>query len=117
MSLCAAIGLVIFGTLIGACGALLFKLAAKDFSLNPLKILTNWRLLLGGFLYLLSSVPFLFAIKHAEVSVLYPFVATSYIWVIMLSIAFLKEKMNTWKWMGIFFIILGVCFIGFGRSL
>ena len=117
MSTVSAVGLVIFGTLIGSWGALLFKMASGEFSFNPLKLITNWKLILGGFLYLISSVPFLIAVKYEEVSVLYPFVATSYIWVVLLSVVFLKEKMNLWKWLGILLILVGVSFIGFGKTM
>ncbi|MGV8118710.1 MAG: EamA family transporter [Candidatus Xenobiia bacterium LiM19] len=116
MSTIAAIGLVILGTLIGSWGALLFKKASVEFSFNPLKIIKNWKLLLGGFLYFASTIPFIIAIKYGELSLLYPFVSVSYIWVALLSMFFLKEKMNRWTWSGIFLIIAGVCLIGMGRS-
>jgi drug/metabolite transporter (DMT)-like permease len=117
MSTIGAIGLVILGTLIGSWGALLFKMSAEKFSLNPIKLITNWKLVLGGCLYLVSTVPFLIAVKYGELSVLYPFVSLSYVWVVLLSVLFLKEKMNLWKWLGIVFIIVGVSFIGLGKSL
>jgi drug/metabolite transporter (DMT)-like permease len=117
MSIYGAIGLVILGTLIGSWGALLFKMSAEKFSLNPVKLLTNWKLMLGGCFYLVSTVPFLIAVKYGELCVLYPFVSLSYVWVVFLSVLFLKEKMNVWKWLGICFIIAGVSFIGIGKSL
>lgn len=117
MSTAGAIGLVILGTLIGSWGALLFKMASGQFSFHPLRIITNWRLILGGSFYVISTVPFLIAVKHEDVSLLYPFVSTSYIWVVLLSLIFLKEKMNFWKWAGILLILLGVSFIGLGKSM
>jgi drug/metabolite transporter (DMT)-like permease len=116
MSTTSAIGLVILGTLIGSWGALLFKKASVDFSFNPIKIIKNWKLMLGGFLYFVSTIPFLIAVKYGELSLLYPFVSISYIWVALLSMFFLKEKLNRWTWTGIFLIIAGVCLIGFGKS-
>ena len=117
MSTIGAIGLVIFGTLIGSWGALLFKMASSSFSLPPWKLITNWRLMLGGLLYLISTVPFLIAVKYEDISLLYPFVSTSYIWVVLMSIFFLGEKMNLWKWFGIVLILIGVSFIGLGKSV
>ncbi len=117
MSTLGAIGLVIFGTLIGSWGAILFKLASREFSLNPMKLVKNWKLLLGGSCYLVSTVPFLIAIKYGELSLLFPFVSLSYVWVLLLSMIFLKEKMNMWKWLGIAFIIMGVTCIGLGKSI
>jgi uncharacterized membrane protein len=53
-------------------------------------------------------LPFIYAVKHGELSVLYPFVATSYIWANLLAMKYLDEKMNKLKWLGIVFIIIGV---------
>ena len=104
--------LVIFGTLIGAVGALYFKLASKKLEFKFIKLLTNWELYVAVFLYLLSSVFFIYALKFGELSILYPIVSASYIWVTLLSIKYLKEKMNIWKWSGIIAIIIGVILIG-----
>ena len=54
--------------------------------------------------------------RGGDVSVLYPIVATSYIWVSFLSIYFLNEAMNFFKWLGIFTIILGIALIGYGSN-
>ncbi len=114
MNLAIAIGLVVLGTIIGAFGALMLKLGSGRFSFNPIKFFKNWKILLGCLLYFLSTIPFIIALKFADLSVLYPFVATSYIWVAILSVYALKEKMNAWKWAGITAIIVGVIFIGLG---
>jgi len=114
MNLLIGIGLVILGTLIGAFGALYLKKGSAEFAFSPKKLIKNWPLLLGIFLYLISTVPFILGLKYGDLSVLYPFVATSYIWVTILSVIHLKEKVNIWKILGIAAIILGVVFIGFG---
>ena len=114
MNITLAIGLVILGTIIGSFGALMLKLGSNKLSFNPIKLIKNWKLILGCFLYFLSTIPFIIALKFADLSLLYPFVATSYIWVTILSIYALKEKMNVWKWAGITAIIIGVIFIGLG---
>jgi len=116
MNTFGAIALVILGTLIGSWGAILFKLASVEFSLNPFKLIKNWKLLLGGMFYLVSTVPFLIAVKYGELSLLYPFVSLGYVWVLLLSMLLLKEKMNLWKWLGIALIIIGVTCIGFGKG-
>lgn len=106
-----AIGLVILGTIIGAFGALLFKQGSRKVSLNIKSFIKNKKLIIGFVLYGLSAVIFIPALKGGELSVLYPLVAISYIWVSLLSIKFLKEKMNKFKIIGIFLIIIGVVFI------
>ena len=50
------------------------------------------------------------------ISVLYPIIATSYIWVALLSTFFFAEVMNLYKWIGIFFIISGVVFVSMGSK-
>jgi drug/metabolite transporter (DMT)-like permease len=116
MNIVIAVALTVFATFIGAIGALFMKIGSGAFSLNPAKLLKNWRLLLGYFCYFASTFPFLIALKLADVTFIYPFVATSYIWVIILSYVYLKERMNGWKYLGITFILLGVYFIGLGRA-
>jgi uncharacterized membrane protein len=59
---------------------------------------------------------FIPALKGGDLSVLYPFVALAYIWVSLLSVKFLGEKMNKFKWLGIALIIIGVSFIGIGSN-
>ena len=54
--------------------------------------------------------------RGGEVSVLYPIIATSYIWVSFLSIFFLNEIMNIFKWLGVAFIIAGIVSIGYGSK-
>lgn len=105
------IGLVIIGTFIGAVGSLYLKKGSSTISLKILELIQNYQLILGVILYLLSSVFFIAALKYGELSTLYPITSLSYIWISFLSIKFLKEKMNKYKWMGIFLIILGVIFL------
>jgi drug/metabolite transporter (DMT)-like permease len=109
-----AIALVILGTIAGAFGPILLKKGSKKFSLNPIKLLKNYPIVGGFFLYCLGTMLFIAALRGGELSVLYPLVSVTYIWVAFLSKRFLKEKMNKYKWAGILLIILGVAFIGIG---
>lgn len=109
-----AIGLVISATLIGAFGPILLKKASAK-KLSSLKSLsTNYPLFGGVALYALGTLLFIPALKGGDLSVLYPFVALTYVWVSLLSVKFLGEKMNKVKWFGIALIIIGVTFIGLG---
>ncbi len=80
---------------------------------HPIK---NPQLIISLFFYGIGTVLFIIALKAGELSVLYPLVATTYIWIAFLSIKMLKEKMNFYKWLGIAIIIIGVSFIGFGSA-
>jgi uncharacterized membrane protein len=109
-----AIGLVCVATLVGAFGPILLKKASEK-KLSKIKsLLTNYHLMGGVALYGVGTVLFIPALKGGELSVLYPFVALAYVWVSLLSVKFLGEKMNKSKWMGIVLILLGVSLIGFG---
>lgn len=109
-----AIGLVIMATLVGAFGPILLKKASAKSLSKISSLMTNYHLFGGVFLYALGTLLFIPALKGGDLSVLYPFVALGYIWVSLLSVKFLNERMNKWKWMGIALIIIGVTFIGVG---
>ena len=104
--------LVNIGNVLGAFGAILFKLSSGQLKLRS--FFRNKKLVAGVLLYLTSTMVFIIALKGGELTILYPMVATVYIWVSLLSIWILKEKMNVWKWLGIFFILFGVAFVGIG---
>mgnify|MGYP001769279670 CR=1 FL=1 len=110
-----AIALIIFMTLITSTAQIFYKLAAADFSLSVEGILLNWPLWVGGILYLISSVMMIIAFKGGDISVLYPIIALSYVWVSLASPRiFPADSMNTLKWLGIVAIVGGVSLIGIG---
>ena len=108
------ISLVILATLVGSTGALMFKFASKRIESGLIKFLSNIKLYFGAILYGISALIFVYALKFGDLSALYPVSALSYVWISLLSIKHLKEKMNLYKWLGIVLIIIGVTFIGFG---
>ncbi len=109
--------LVLFTTLLTSSAQILYKYgsATLDFN-NLLGVLTNYYLIGGMALYAVGGILIIVSFRGGEVSVLYPIVATSYIWVSLLSILFLNEEMNMLKWIGIFLIIAGIVSIGFGSK-
>ena len=109
-----AVGLVVLGTIVGSFGPILLKKGSKKFSLNPKLLIKNYHIISGTGLYILGTILFIAALRGGELSILYPLVSVTYIWVSFLSIKFLKEKMNKYKWLGILLIIIGVTFIGIG---
>lgn len=109
-----AILLVLVATIIGAFGALFLKYGAEKLTRSDNWTFINKRLVLGVFFYGLSSIFFLIALKNGELSVLYPITSLSYVWISLLSIRMLGEKMNFLKWLGIAAILAGVSLIGFG---
>ncbi|MBI5073356.1 EamA family transporter [Candidatus Woesearchaeota archaeon] len=110
----SSVFLVLIATSIGAFGALFLKYGANTMTRKSVLSFLNIRLLIGVFFYGLSSIFFLIALKNGELSVLYPLTSLSYIWISLLSIKMLHEKMNLYKWLGIAAILVGVTMIGFG---
>lgn len=115
-SLFAVLG-VLIAALIGSLGSLFLKKGSDSLKLSFRALATNTSLLFGFLFYGLSVIFFIISLKHGELSVLYPLVSTSYIWTCLLSIRYLGEKMNRYKWTGIGLIIIGVSCIGLGSAL
>lgn len=112
-----AIALIIFLTLITTIAQILYKMAAQRLAPDPIALLTNWPLIIGGILYVISAALMIVAFKGGEISVLYPLIALSYVWVSIFSPKFFpQDSMNTIKWVGVLFIIGGVSFIGIGGT-
>lgn len=106
-----AIMVVIFACFIGSFAPILIKKATtKEFK----AMLFDKNLIAGLVLYGISTIIFIPTLRAGELSVLYPFVATTYVWVCVWSVKFLNEKMTKLKWIGIGLILIGVSFIGFG---
>lgn len=108
--------LVLFTTLLTSSAQLLWKKGSANLTFNALSILTNYYLIGGILLYVIGGILLIISFRGGEVSVLYPIIATSYIWVSFLSIKFLGEIMNKFKWIGIASIIIGIVLIGYGSK-
>ncbi len=106
-----AFNLVLAATIIGSIGALFLKIGSRKFTFNILAFIKNYKLIIGFILYGSSSIFFLAALRFGELSIIYPLVALSYVFVSIFSVWFLKEKMNKFKIIGIVLIIIGVSLI------
>ena len=111
-----AVGIILFSTLLTSTAQLFYKFAADKLSFNILSLITNYELIIGMMLYAVGGVLLILSFRGGEVSVLYPLFATSYIWVIFLSIYVVVEIMNPYKWIGITTIVAGIVLIGFGSK-
>jgi len=105
------IALAAFCALMGSFGQLLFKLGSSSVSLSVWSWVTNPRILGGMALYGLSAILFIVALKHGNLSVLYPVIATSYVWVALISARFLGEPLSVLQWVGIVLILGGVALV------
>lgn len=110
-----ALGLVLFGCFLGGIGAVLVKKGADNLDLHNLKIVFKNKFLgLGLFLYLFSVLFYMIALHWEELTNLYPFVSTTYLWTTFFSVKFLGEKINKWKLAGLLGIVLGIFLICLG---
>jgi len=109
-----AILVMVICTLLTTAAQFLWKIGVLE--VNPESVLSFLNpSLVGGFvLYGLGSILVIYAFKNGELSVLYPILATSYVWVSLFSPIFFSETVNIWKWVGVGVIVLGVAFLGIG---
>jgi len=114
MSQLTGIILVVIAALVGSAGPIFIKKGADKMTRQIKTIIFNRNLIIGVFFYGISSLIFIAGLRFGDVSVLYPFASTSYIWISFLSVKYLNEKMNKSKWIGISLIIVGVSLIGLG---
>jgi drug/metabolite transporter (DMT)-like permease len=96
---------------IGSIGQLEFKQGANNLQFDIKLLLTNYHLIAGVAVYALSTVFYVYALNKGNLSILYPIIATSYIWTLIFSKVFLKEPVGLTSWAGVFFILLGVALI------
>ena len=96
---------------IGSIGQLEFKRGADNLQFDIKLLLTNYHLILAIAVYCVSTVLYVYALNKEQLSILYPIIATSYVWTLMFSKIFLKEQVGLISWAGVFFILLGVTLI------
>jgi uncharacterized membrane protein len=108
-----AVIVVLLSQVLAALGAFFLKKGSNNLHRNIKSFIFNKFLLFGLIIYAISAAMFIPALKYGELSVLYPLVSTTYIWATLLSVVYLKEKLNKFKIIGFIFIMLGVALIGF----
>jgi drug/metabolite transporter (DMT)-like permease len=112
-----AVLMVVLCTVLGAVGQILIKFGA-DALHQPglwatlLAMVTNLPLLAGYALYGVMTVLFVFALKDGELSVLFPIISLTYVWVAGLSAWIFHDSLNWPKIAGIFTIVVGVGVLG-----
>ena len=100
----------------------MIKKGAGGLGANPtmvhtaLSILLNPSLFAGYAMYGISTVLLVLALRHGQLSLLYPMFAMTYVWVTILSVLVFHESMNAWKLAGIATIVAGIAVLGRGQS-
>ena len=111
-----AIPLVLLCSVFASLGQLFLKLGMDNLTSGAFPIISNYELILGCFFYAVGAVLMIFALAHGDLSIIYPFISLSFIWVSLLSVFFLGEAVLLIQWIGMILIISGVTFIGVGSE-
>jgi drug/metabolite transporter (DMT)-like permease len=108
--------LIILFTFLAATAQVLWKYATNALGEHPspIALITNVPLIAGLGTYGVGAILMIVALKHGELSVLYPLISLSYVWVAILSVILFNEAMNPLKLAGIIVIMAGVCVLGKG---
>lgn len=106
-------------TLFGGAAQYLFKrstghalVTITNGSVDWMAILTNYPLWIGLAFYGVSTLLMVLALRDGELSLLYPVISLTYIWVMFLSVLLLHEPLTAWKIAGVSLICLGVTLLG-----
>jgi multidrug transporter EmrE-like cation transporter len=111
-----SMALVFCCTVLGAAAQMLMKIGLGHTG-HPglLTYVTSPSLVAGYFLYGVNTVLMVFALRDGELSILYPIIALTYVWVCLLSVMFFHESLNPFKIAGIAVVVTGVAVMGAGR--
>jgi drug/metabolite transporter (DMT)-like permease len=109
--------LVSCSTVICAAAQILMKIGMTHVShLDPIALATNVPLVAGYGLYAVFCLMMILALRHGELSVIYPIISLAYIWVTVLSYFIFHDTLNSLKLVGIFGVIFGVAMLGRGKQ-
>jgi len=108
--------LVLLASFLGSFGAVFLKWGAGRIKLDLKSMLLNWRLAVGVALYLISTVFYLMALKHGELSILFPMVSLGYVWTLLWARLFFGELLTSRKLGGLALIFAGLIVLNLGRT-
>ena len=99
-------------TIFTAFGQLFLKKGIHNFVLK--NIFFNNYFIFGLLLYFLATIIFIFCLSKGELSFVFPILTFSYVWIILLDYFYFNIGFEVFKCLGIFFISLGLIFLGMG---
>jgi len=113
------VAMVFLCTIFGAAAQVLIKSGANTltyptFRQTLLAAITNGPLVAGYSLYGISTMLLILALRRGQLSILYPVIALTYVWVTALSVMIFDETLNAFKLVGVTLIVFGVAVLGRG---
>jgi uncharacterized membrane protein len=109
----SSIIMVALCTILTSVAQVLWKFAANTGGFQGM--IASWQLWAGFCLYGMSAAVLIRSFKDGEVSVVFPVIASSYVWVALLSNHYFAEPITIFKWLGILSIVLGITVLGVGN--
>ena len=101
--------LLILMTILCSIGAIFLKKASGTVGIKEL--VKNMNLYIGGILYLIAIILNIYVLRCLDYSTVLPLASITYIWTVLLSCFFLKEKINKEKIIGLIGIVIGAILI------
>lgn len=102
------IPILVASTFLGALGQLLFKIGV----LSQAEIALLAFVITGFFIYVVSTVLYLYTLSRTHLSWAYSFVGLSYIFTTLLAMSVLNESIPILRWIGVIVIVAGVAISG-----
>ncbi|MBI4893152.1 MAG: hypothetical protein HY821_21190 [Acidobacteria bacterium] len=112
-----SVGLVFLCTIFGVAAQYFIKTSGTQMAaITVSALLANLHLWAGLSLYGISTGLLILALRDGELSLLYPVISLTYVWVTILSVLVFNETLNAFKIIGIGVICSGVALLGKGKS-
>lgn len=105
---------IVISVLIGAVGQIAFKYGAMQMVAQPGNTLLEkikWPIVLGLFLYGISTIIWIMALKKVELSYAYPMISLGYIVVFIASYFLFNESIGWLRIGGMLFILTGIVLV------
>lgn len=109
----AALMLLVLVALLAAVGNLFFKRASLSGGKSFLRKIFSWYFVFGGGFFVLCPVISSFCARYIEFTVMYAMTALNFVFILLLSRLFLKEKLDRYKLAGVGLIVAGILLIVF----
>ncbi len=108
------IGLMLVCTVLAGISQILIKMGANQLGphASPIIMLKCVPLMGGYAIYGIMTVLFIYLLRDGELSVLFPLISLSYVWVAGLSVWAFHDQLNAPRIAGIAIIIAGVFVLG-----
>tara|TARA_Y100001968_G_scaffold331261_1_gene385359 strand:+ start:5065 stop:5415 length:351 start_codon:yes stop_codon:yes gene_type:complete len=98
-------------TIFTSSGQYFLKIGADSFD-DEIKSFLNIYLFAGLFLYVIGGILLILALGKGDLSLVYPLISLSFVWVFLISFFILNEAISLVNWFGLLTIISGVIMVG-----